>query len=80
MKAVAIMVTTLAVALATVTATLATASGAINAVNWACHNFGAIPVALAGAFIAGATIMHAIDRALAVRHRQSETRQAEPEC
>jgi hypothetical protein len=45
---------TLALTLAAVAAALATASGAIDAVNWARHSFGTIPVALVGAFVAGA--------------------------
>lgn len=78
MRPAAIMATTLAVALGTVAATLATAVGAIDAINWARHNFGNIPIALAGAFVAGAAIMHAADSALAARHKQSKSR-PEPE-
>jgi hypothetical protein len=68
-----VVVSTLAAAVAMIGATLATAAGSIEATTWACHNFGNFPVALAAAFIAGATIMHAVDRALAARIKQAET-------
>jgi hypothetical protein len=60
---------TILVTAATVATTLATISGAIGAVDWASHTFGPVPVALTGAFIAGATTMHAVNRGLAARRR-----------
>jgi hypothetical protein len=79
MKTVAVMAAALAVAVASVAAVLATASGAVAAIAWARHTFGSIPVAIAGAFVAGAAIMHAVDRGLDTRHRRAASGQPEPE-
>lgn len=65
------IVVTLALGVATIAAALATISGTIAAVEWGVHTFGDLPVALTGTFLAGATIMHAIDRAIAVREHQN---------
>src|SRR5205823_164575 len=66
-KALLIFAVTILVTVATAATALATISGAIAAVDWACHTFGPIPVALTGAFIAGAATMHAVNRGLTAR-------------
>ena len=73
------IVVTLALGAATIAAALATISGTIDAVEWGVHTFGDIPVALTGTFLAGAMIMHAIDRAIAVREHQSRRSRHEAE-
>jgi uncharacterized integral membrane protein len=73
-KTAAAIASTLALTLAAIAAALATASGAIDAVNWARHSFGTIPVALVGAFVAGATITHAVEHARAAHQAQPARR------
>jgi Zn-dependent M32 family carboxypeptidase len=63
-----IIITTIVVAVTTIVTALATLSGCVQAVGWACHTFGNLPVYLAGAFAMGATLMNAVDRARLTQH------------
>jgi uncharacterized membrane protein YeiH len=55
---------TVALALVAVTTVLAAAWGAADAVIWAYHTLGVVPVATVTAFGGGALLTHAIEHAL----------------
>jgi hypothetical protein len=67
MKALSIVLRTLAISVTSIAAVLATAAGALAAVSWACRAVGGVPVALVGAFFAGAALTSAVERARAAR-------------
>lgn len=46
---------------------LATISGAIGALDWAARTFGSLAVYIAGAFLAGAVVTHAVHQGMAAR-------------
>jgi hypothetical protein len=70
-----VIVGTVLLTVVTIATVLATISDAIDAIDWACSMFGPVPVSMVGAFIAGATITHAVDRGLAARQRVSAPEQ-----
>jgi hypothetical protein len=66
-RIVRVAITTIALVLLGVATTLATISGAIDAVDWARRTFGVLPVYLTAAFLAGAVITHGVHRGMAGR-------------
>lgn len=64
-RAVRVAVMTVVLVVVGVASALATVSGAVDAVDWACRTLGALPVYLAGAFLAGVAITHGVHRATA---------------
>lgn len=65
MVVVRVVVLSLVAGIGAVVAVLASISGVIDAVAWSCNTFGVMPILICGAFIAGAIVMHAVDRGIA---------------
>lgn len=71
-----VVVLSLIAGVGTVVAVLAGISGVVDAVAWGCDRFGTVPVLIVGAFVAGAIVMHAVDRGIAEVQRRSAGRGA----
>lgn len=66
-KLLLIFAATIFLTVGTVATALATISGAVGAVVWACQALGPTPVAAIGGFITGSATVHAVYRGLAHR-------------
>jgi hypothetical protein len=66
--------TTIALAVGSLAAMLATADGAIAAVAWACNALGDRPVEVAGALVFGGIATRAYDRGVKVRRGRRPAR------
>ena len=64
-RSVRISVVTIMLVLLGCATMLATISGAIGAVDWAARTFGSLAVYIAGAFLAGVVVTHAVHRGMA---------------
>lgn len=64
-QAVRIAIMTSVLVVASIATMLATISGAIAAVDWACRTIGTLPVSMTGAFLAGAIVTHGVHRGMA---------------
>jgi hypothetical protein len=72
-KGILIAVSTIAVAIAGTATVLAAFSGCVQTIQWARELIGDTALYLIGAFVAGAIVMHGIDRGL-VAHRSGSGR------